>query len=440
MRLFQRKGKFSKARLCTCLGCLGLPVLLLITLFTIYSWHNRPVNIVIGDPPALPAVNARDDFLNAGYLARNMINKSIFDSDHKKTYTRAEYADCARSAVPVVEALQIGLTKPYTAISRRGPEVIDQSNDSDIAIYRDLAKAVAGAALHYDILGEHARAMDMRLDCLEMALMIATGGSTRDALNSSDVATIAFYNIEYNLKMLTSKQLADASERLNRIRKKLVDYGSLMAEEGNINVLMYQDSLKREGGWRERFKRYHHDLHFLDNIIGPGPKQVEWWEFIKIDWADKNAVAQGIQKFYNGLSSEFQGPFHRPLKKQMPLGTPPLFGSDTVNDAWGIHLVLQSKIDLLRIELALHQYKADNKRFPQTLAELVPKYIPVVPVDPFNNNSPYIYTVRGDLRISLYGLGPDMIDHKGTPGQFSGQKGFDIVTQKLGQTIGLPEK
>ena len=101
---------------------------------------------------------------------------------------------------------------------------------------------------------------------------------------------------------------------------------------------------------------------------------------------------------------------------------------------------MQSNIDLLRIELALRHYKADNKRVPPTLAELVPKYLPVQPADPFHNNAPYEYMVGADLHVRLYGLGPDMIDHHGTPGQFPGQKGFDIVAQRLGRTIRLPEK
>ena len=125
---------------------------------------------------------------------------------------------------------------------------------------------------------------------------------------------------------------------------------------------------------------------------------------------------------------------------QQPETTPPLINSSTEQGSWGIHLALQSMIDLLRIELALRQYKADHNQFPPTIAELAPKYIPALPVDPFNNNSPYNYAITSDLRIKLYGLGPDTVDHHGTPGQFPGQKGFDIVMHRLGRTIRLPEK
>ena len=66
---------------------------------------------------------------------------------------------------------------------------------------------------------------------------------------------------------------------------------------------------------------------------------------------------------------------------------------------------------LNRIAFALAGYRADHDGYPESLAELAPKYIAEVPVDLFTGNS-YRYKLE-DEGFLIYSLGPNMQDNGG---------------------------
>lgn len=68
---------------------------------------------------------------------------------------------------------------------------------------------------------------------------------------------------------------------------------------------------------------------------------------------------------------------------------------------------------LLRCELALHAFKQREKRYPRRLSELVPDYIPKVPIDPFDPNSERLQYRKKDEGYELYSVGPNEIDEYG---------------------------
>lgn len=70
---------------------------------------------------------------------------------------------------------------------------------------------------------------------------------------------------------------------------------------------------------------------------------------------------------------------------------------------------------LLACELAIHLYSLEQGRPPEKLEELVPEYLPAVPLDPFTD-SPLIYRRGGDGYL-LYSVGPDGADDGGAPPQ-----------------------
>lgn len=66
-----------------------------------------------------------------------------------------------------------------------------------------------------------------------------------------------------------------------------------------------------------------------------------------------------------------------------------------------------------RIALAAARYRAEQGTLPETLDELVPNYIPILPRDPFDGKPiRYRNTVDGAL---IYSIGPDGKDDHGTP-------------------------
>jgi hypothetical protein len=84
---------------------------------------------------------------------------------------------------------------------------------------------------------------------------------------------------------------------------------------------------------------------------------------------------------------------------------------------------------LLQTDLAVRLFRHERGRLPQTLAELVPVYLPEVPLDPYSQK-PLIYQAEDDNFV-LYSVGEDGVDNGGrcTPEDrmpFDAPEGFDL--------------
>jgi hypothetical protein len=73
----------------------------------------------------------------------------------------------------------------------------------------------------------------------------------------------------------------------------------------------------------------------------------------------------------------------------------------------------EAQHDVLRTALAACRFRIHHQRLPGDLAELVPALIPAVPRDPFDGKPPRMKKSAGKLVV--YSVGPDMVDHGGTP-------------------------
>jgi hypothetical protein len=68
---------------------------------------------------------------------------------------------------------------------------------------------------------------------------------------------------------------------------------------------------------------------------------------------------------------------------------------------------------LVMTELAVQGYQAKNGKPPMALTDLVPAWLPAVPLDPFSNQ-PLVYRATTNSFL-LYSVGPDGTDDQGTP-------------------------
>jgi hypothetical protein len=84
---------------------------------------------------------------------------------------------------------------------------------------------------------------------------------------------------------------------------------------------------------------------------------------------------------------------------------------------------------LVLTELAIRGYQAKNGKPPGALAELVPAWLPAVPLDPFSNR-PLVYRVTTNGFL-LYSVGPDGKDDQGTPLKQGGVETGDLLPTAL---------
>jgi hypothetical protein len=71
------------------------------------------------------------------------------------------------------------------------------------------------------------------------------------------------------------------------------------------------------------------------------------------------------------------------------------------------------QLRMLIVKLAIRAFELENDRLPETLDELVPKYMPEIPIDPFGGG-PLKYRRTG-VKYILYSCGPDEDDDGGQP-------------------------
>jgi hypothetical protein len=94
------------------------------------------------------------------------------------------------------------------------------------------------------------------------------------------------------------------------------------------------------------------------------------------------------------------------------------------------YLRRRTELRVLALELAIRAYRAEHGEPPAQLADLVPKYLPAVPEDPFGSG-PMQYRVT-DSGHTIYSVGPDgdddsgkrIVSSKGSDGDYSGDELF----------------
>ena len=89
-----------------------------------------------------------------------------------------------------------------------------------------------------------------------------------------------------------------------------------------------------------------------------------------------------------------------------------LFSDDDLRDQF---LAEQAMMRLLAMELALRAFYLDNKNWPATDNELVPRYLPTLPRDPFSEANRPLKYVRTEDGYQLYSLGVNRVDDSGEP-------------------------
>lgn len=73
--------------------------------------------------------------------------------------------------------------------------------------------------------------------------------------------------------------------------------------------------------------------------------------------------------------------------------------------------LLEAHRQITRTTIALVRYRVAERHYPETIAEVVPRFLPEVPADPFDG-APLRYRVTGDSFV-LYSVGPNATDDGG---------------------------
>ncbi len=117
-------------------------------------------------------------------------------------------------------------------------------------------------------------------------------------------------------------------------------------------------------------------------------------------------LVENLPEHYPHGGWTFPEPVFPPLSYVAPIVVP------NHNRAFEVYIMMRARIDGLKTLLALQLYRVDHGDFPQHLNELVPRYLPSLPADPFSGDGDFVY-INQDGRVALYSVGPDGIDGGG---------------------------
>lgn len=126
----------------------------------------------------------------------------------------------------------------------------------------------------------------------------------------------------------------------------------------------------------------------------------------------------------------------RPAKQWSALDKsmyPPAYAAGIASDRLSVRAFIGVRTvrDGSRTILAIDRFRADTGHLPDTLAALVPAYLPAIPIDSFAN-APLAYRVTAPDQYLLYCVGVDATDNAGTPAKepvqaLTSQTGVDFI-------------
>jgi len=395
----------SKAR-----GGCAFILLLAVVLIALYLYRNRTPHFDL-PAPAMPATNAYPDFVRAGQLAQRLRRKSPYDLQLKhrdRVLTPAYLSAFQQDAAPILAAVQRGLNKPY-----RAP--VDRSADPGLLVNNTLflkcERVIAGDAITYERSGQPGKAMDTLLDGLEMAVTIPHGGGLLPFLAGNACEILCTDQIEPLLPRLSPSELAQAASRLDRITAKRAAFADVLTEEADLTTARQVAFLQDCQG----VKIYDIARALVGVPRMHAPTWGQWRQITGFCLADKPAMVQANRDYLLALAAEARRPYTGPSSLHPPdnLLSPT---ADTLQTDRNRYVHSEAVCAILRAEIALYRYHAAHGRYPDSLAQLVPAYLPSVPDDPFGGGPgiPLRYHSAGDGRsFRLYSLGAGRQDQGG---------------------------
>ncbi len=360
--------------------------------------------------PEMPSPNAYDTMIEAV--------AAIPDSDKLRKVSREEVLDPAavRSVLEDNEdALRIvraGLRQQY-----RCPPARSFSAPHHHFAIRSLVSLLlleSKAKVHD---GDMGGAMDAYLDAIHVAFDSQRGGLLFDQLYGDFLQRIAHNAVWDTIRDLDAETARQAAVRLEGLMEGRVPFHELVQEEKWATLASYLD-LFEDPDW--------HDFVIQDVASVKGLESVRLKA--RLILMSKRKALRDCAEFFDEWLEAAKQPYTSRTN-------PPEPPTDALNE-----LVLEfvriearsfsfthSEVQngLLLTTLALRAFRMDNGSYPDSLYDLVPRYLTKLPADSFGISGPLRYKLNGEEYV-LYSVGPDGVDDGGRP---TGRLGRMVVVE-----------
>jgi len=406
---------------CVRIGCGALAILLISALV---AWRvlviaNRPPNIKISSH-SVPRPNAYDDWLAAGEIAMRIKPPGpLSDTRDVSTWTLPQLKAFVDANQPVFSLFRKGLAEPY-----KHPPVRTIVWQHRYEYLRELARCVAGEGIHFKAAGQPGHATRCCLDVVEMGVRIPDGGAYITALVGLAVEGIGYSQLPGLLAELPYKDLLAVQTRIERIQAQRVPVSEIILEQGRRSVSVWQrilqdpsflQSLVSPSVWHPKYGQ----KEFTSEPRAPRMSLREAWANVRLAFQNKQAMLEELQSYYEQLAREAEGPFYKGPPHVQPPRTVPGEMDGEIAGRMPVTLCRPPAIlELLRTDCALRRYRMDLGRYPDSLSQLVPRYVKSVPIDPCGGKPLKYRAVKGGREFLLYSIGTNLKDDGGLAGNW----------------------
>jgi hypothetical protein len=280
--------------------------------------------------------------------------------------------------------------------------------------------------------GNWAGAMNAYLDGIEIGGDLPHGSGLIGDLTGIACASIARLHAGVAIDHLTAPQARAAADRLAAIEANAVP----------VDRTLQEQEYYVQAGLLEIFRKSHWKQEF-GQMSGGGPdRSIPALQIVALRLESPKTAFDNYTHCMNAVVAHAK--LSWPAQRS---SAPPPMPADPINRIlWPMFGSLAPRVyasaalnRLLETQLALYAYRLDHGRYPGRLDQLVPNYLPSLPLDPFTDAKPlqyrisanyYLtegigtneerYKVEHEARLSgdhyvLYSVGPDAVDDGGRP-------------------------
>jgi len=331
-------------------------------------------------------------------------------------------ADVRRELRPAVEGLKelrVAMRLPY-----RAPEENPADSSQDGYYFRWGGRLLGAEARLAFADGKVGAAMRSALDAVEFGCIIGQRGSVSVRFSGQTLTSTGRDTVSRCLPLLTAAEARTSGQRLER----LIETVPTGAEWMDVERRSALASLR---------------YVFAEGLKAPAVTHESWQYSLgaaryqaTLALSPKPSIYRGVDAYYRACEREFEKPF--PQRRFPAAPRDWISQLDTEGrDRTSRYLALElAGLRMLRVELALQEFRQRRRRYPVDLAELQREVSMAPQLDPFTE-LPFGYRRMGDDYL-LYSMGPDGVDDGGRrlSGELSdpGVKGDLPASRRRGST------
>jgi hypothetical protein len=235
---------------------------------------------------------------------------------------------------------------------------------------------------------------------IKLSSQIPRGGQVSVALLGFSMEAQSEWNIKSIISAIDTNEAKKAIKQIEEINKSCIPLSDILLEESYYIKHNIIETIN--------FDKSHHFRH-------------------RSDPSRHRRNEDMMNRFYANSYIDFDNYFKQyisEMKKPYPLQNKSIkepesmvenyYKSYTYNDFTFIYTFAETNRNLLLLTLALRAYYLDNHKYPDSLSQLCPAYLPTLPKDPFTVNKDFRYK-GATISYKIYSIGPDLKDDNGKP-------------------------